>query len=134
MHRDIRWENVACTFDFEYFLLDLELSGKAGVWRAQPLRSWGPNALADQGNGEVAYTPASDMYEVGRLMSCGMGDGRLYHRVVVGASGRDLMGKLLSNNPTERPTAAQALRHPWIACTGLGCVVAGFGKIHTSAE
>lgn len=127
VHRDLRWDNVACTFDFKYFLIDLELAGQAGVWQpTRPLRGWGPHTLVDVGGGSVAYHPASDMYEVGRLILGGeRGDGTLSHKISVSMAGKQLAESLMAAGASERPTAAQALRHAWIGCVGAGCAGVG---------
>ena len=64
VHRDLRWDSVACSLKRRYFLLDLELCGKPG--RPQfTLKTWPNGILQDSG----AYTDTSDILSLGHMLS-----------------------------------------------------------------
>ena len=63
VHRDLSWNNAACTLERRYFWHDLELCGKPGS-ATGAVQSW-PNGIL-QAVG--AYTEASDILAFGRML------------------------------------------------------------------
>ena len=121
-HRDLRWENVACTPDRAYFLLDLEACALDGAPAAALLRCWDGHTLqpgpGPPGSAAV-YTAAGDVRGVGLLMR------ECAERCDASPAARALMARLLAEAVEARPTAIQALDDPWLACTGRSCIAAG---------
>jgi hypothetical protein len=132
VHRDIRWNNVVCSPERQYFLIDLELSGLAGPWHGASLTAWDKGTFerrdvqadTDAATGCSAggplwcYTPASDLYQLGRMMN------ELATVVQVGAEGMAFRDALLQRDPVVS-TAGDALQHPWLGCAGDMCTIAG---------
>ena len=113
MHRDLRWPNVACTADKAYFLLDLETCQRADEKSEIYMRIW-EGLLQDE-----KYTKASDICLLGRTL-CEL-DAMQQQLSPSGISFK----QLISQPVGQASTATQLLSHPWIACQGLDCRVAG---------
>ena len=113
VHRDLRWDNTACSFQRCYFLLDLELCGRPGR-TAFNLETW-PNDIVQAGD---AYTEASDILILGNMLR------KL--DVVRSTEGLKFLQQM---QPSARgqavPTAEDFLGDPWIGCTGDTCKSAG---------
>ena len=109
MHRDLRWENVACT-EGNSFLLDLELCGMPGEPSFGKLASWSDGILADG----IHYTEASDVRALGKMLE------ELH--VVVSADGLSCLEDMC--NTELIPTAGQVLQHRWLHCKGISCKLA----------
>lgn len=119
-HRDLRWDNVACTLDRAYFLLDLEACAPDGAPTAAVLRCWDDHTLQPGPQGAVAvYTAAGDVRGVGLLMR------ECAERCAASPSSRDFMARLLTEAVAARPTAREALKDPWMQCPGSSCIAAG---------
>ena len=113
MHRDLRWPNVACSVERAFFLLDLETCDRADRTPEISMSIW--EGLLQY----TKYTKATDICLLGRML-CNLTamqqqlspEGTAFkHRIFlpVGQAG----------------TAVQLLHHPWIACQGQDCRVAG---------
>ena len=111
VHRDLRWENTACTLQHRHFLLDLEQSGKPGVPGFR-LSTWS-NGMLPGG----AYTMASDLIAVGDML--------IKNGNVRSTLGTAFMQQLKHASDEAGPTAAGLLDHEWIGCCGHGCTAAG---------
>ena len=115
VHRDLRWQNVACDpTKHHFYLLDLELVGPSGSQPEFHLTSWGQDTLED-GN----YTEQSDLHMLGKMML------ELNH-VIQSAVGRQYLE--LATQPVDaapKLSAMTLLNNPWIACQGISCRVAG---------
>ncbi len=114
VHRDLRWDNKACTFfQRRYFLLDLELCGRPGR-SAFTLETW-PNDILQAGD---AYTEASDILILGSMLR------KL--NVVRSPEGHAFLQQM---QPSARgqavPTAEDLLSNPWRNCIGDTCKSAG---------
>ena len=119
-HRDLRWDNVACTLARAYFLIDLEACAPDGAPIAAVLRCWDDHTLQPGTQGAVAvYTAAGDVRGVGLLMR------ECAERCAASPSSRDFMARLLAEAVAARPTAREALAHPWLQCPGSSCIAAG---------
>jgi len=104
---------VACTLLKAYFWLDLETCDLADKVPRFHLSIW-----QDVLQGGM-YTRASDICLLGRML-CGLAA----MREPLSPLGMDF--KQLISQPVEQiGTAAQLLEHPWIACKGTDCRVAG---------
>eukprot|EP00198_Chlamydomonas_reinhardtii_P000358 XP_001689693.1 predicted protein [Chlamydomonas reinhardtii] len=111
VHRDIRWDNVLCIGQGSWILSDLESVARAparaaskGGFRAA---CWTSDTLDECG----MYTTASDVQLVGRLMdTCSI--------FVLDAQGEELRAQLTASAASSRPSAEQALRHPWFFAGG----------------
>ena len=113
MHRDLRWANVACTLDRAYFLLDLETCHWADKIPKFHMRIL-EGLLQD-----TKYTKASDICLLGRML-CHL-DAMQQPLSTSGMSFKQLLSQPIG----QASTAIQLLSHPWIACQGLDCRVAG---------
>ncbi|BDA43800.1 probable calcium/calmodulin-dependent protein kinase type 1D at C-terminar half [Coccomyxa sp. Obi] len=105
VHRDVRHPNILMMADNEHVLIDFEISGRAGkVPPFEPLSHWPPECK----KADAPFTPAADIYCVGALMS----DEKLKFKLDSDASAfRD---HLMAEDPTQRPSASEALRLPWL--------------------
>ena len=113
MHRDLHWGNVACTVDRVHFLLDLGTCHWADKTPDVYMRIW-QDLLQD-----TEYTTASDICLLGRML-CNL-EVMQQHLSPSGMSSK----QLISQPVGQASTAIQLLSHPWIACQGLDCRVAG---------
>ncbi len=111
VHRDLRWENTACTLQHRYFLLDLEQAGKPGVPGFR-LSTWS-NGMLRAG----AYTMASDLIAVGDML--------VKTGNVRSALGRAFLQQLKHPSGEAASTAAGLLGQEWIGCCGHDCTAAG---------
>ena len=114
VHRDLRWDNTACSFrQRRYYLLDLELCGRPGRPRFT-LESW-PDDIMQAGG---AYTEASDILILGNMLRT-LG-------VVESKEGHEFLQHM---QPSARgqavPTAKDLLEKAWISCIGDTCSSAG---------
>ena len=100
VHKDLRWENTACTLEHRHFLLDLEQSGQPGVHGFR-LRTWS-NGMLPAG----AYTMASDLIAVGDML--------VRNGHVKRALGTACLQQLKHASDEPAPTAADLLHHEWI--------------------
>ncbi|KAA0164266.1 hypothetical protein FNF31_02500 [Cafeteria roenbergensis] len=102
-----------------------------------------PEQLIADSSGHHTYSPAADMWSMGVTLFCILNqafpfpreDGPklreavrsarhyAFHRAVQDDA-KDLIEKLLSVDPTARPTAAEALEHPWIRRATVGDLAA----------
>ncbi|GLC61784.1 hypothetical protein PLESTB_001802600 [Pleodorina starrii] len=111
VHLDIRWDNVLCIGQGSWVLSDLESvarapaqagSGEDGFRAA----CWTPDTLDERG----VYSTASDVQLVGRLMeTCSI--------LALGAECVELKSQLMASAAASRPSAEQALRHPWFSAS-----------------
>ncbi|BDA45199.1 probable crinkler effector protein 8 at C-terminar half [Coccomyxa sp. Obi] len=108
VHRDIHWDNIiempaTQMSPARYVLIDFEHSGQADcIPRFQPLLHWAPEC--QQPN--APYTTAADIYSVGILMAkCPL---------ELDSLASDLWQHLTAYNPAQRPSASEALNHPWL--------------------
>jgi hypothetical protein len=116
VHRDLRLENCSCSIDrARYFLLDLETCAPANAAATTiRMKHWTAYTLC---NG--AYTPASDLYELGRvLLATGAA-------ADVGPVGRSFLELLAVPAAQQQQQAAEFLQHSWIRCPGVTCNAAG---------
>ena len=114
VHRDLRWENVACHITkTQYFLLDLELCAKVNKKPSFNLQSWHSETLVGG-----RYTVASDLHSLGRT---------LYEldAIIVSKEGRSFLAELRRPAQEQQHSAEQLLSHAWIKCQGVRCRVAG---------
>ena len=111
VHRDLRWENTACTLQHRHFLLDLEQSGKPGV-PGFILSTWSSGMLP-----AGAYTMASDLVAVGDML--------IKNGNVRSTLGKAFLQQLKHASDEAGLTAAGLLGHKWIECSGHGCTAAG---------
>ena len=68
-------------------------------------------------NGIGVATCASDMYAFGRLVAEVREEMRHIDQQRAGDSLKDLVAKLTADDPQQRPTAAEALQHPFFTAT-----------------
>ena len=113
MHRDLRWAIVACTLDKAYFLLDLETMSLGRPDTRNPYEHL--ESLLQDTN----YTKASDICLLGRML-CRPGAMQL----LLSTSGMSFK-QLICQPVGQASTVVQLLGHPWIACQGPDCRVAG---------
>ena len=113
VHQDLRWPNVACSIDRAYFLLDLETCHRADRTPEIYLSIW-EGLLQD-----TKYTKASDICLLGRML-CDLTAMR-QHLSPEGTAFKHLVSLPVG----QASTAVQLLHHPWIACQGQDCRVAG---------
>ena len=113
VHRDLRWENTACSLERRHFLLDLELCERPGR-TAYTLETWPSDIVRE----DDAYTEASDILILGNMLRT--------RNVVSSPEGHAFFQQM---QPCARsqavPTAEDLLRHPWINCIGDTCRSAG---------
>ena len=81
-----------------WLLVDLEGADKVDQVPEQMFSCWTANTLQDG-----KYTAASDMELVGNLLDV----------VFTSSSGQNLKECLTNPDPQERPSAVDALAHPW---------------------
>jgi hypothetical protein len=108
-HRDVRWANVACSYDRrDYFLLDLEMCAPLDTDSAALSRlvRWPEDVLVGG-----RYTAASDLYCLGCLLE----DCPRFPRFQFSAAGRDLFGRLRRPVGQQCDSAGQLLGHGWFA-------------------
>ena len=118
VHRDLRWDNTACSLERCYFLLDLELCAKPGL---PPflISSWPDGILQDSD----AYTETSDILALGHMLS--------ELNVVTSPGGHAFLQRMWpaanSGCVPDRapPTAEVLLCDAWISCIGDSCKTAG---------
>ncbi|KAG2425698.1 hypothetical protein HXX76_013540 [Chlamydomonas incerta] len=106
VHRDIHWANVLCIGEGSWILSDLESAARAPVQAAGEggfrAACWTSDTLDECG----MYTTASDVQLVGQLMdTCSI--------LVLDAQCQELKAQLTACAAASRPSAEQALRHPW---------------------
>ncbi len=90
----------------EYVLIDFEHSGRAGnVPAFEPLSHWAPECKPN-----APYQPAADIYSVGALIS----EEDLAFELDDASTFRNC---LMAVDPTQRPSASEALKHPWLSST-----------------
>ena len=104
---------MACTPDRGYFLLDLETCHWANKTPEVYMRIW--EGLL-QG---TKYTKASDICLLGKML-CDL-DAMQQHLSPSGMAFKQLICQPVGS----ASTAKQLLSHPWIACQGRDCRVAG---------
>ena len=121
VHRDVRWENVARSEHFKYFLIDLESCAWEGGAPACSLGCWRSQTLEAAPDGTARYTSASDIHLLGLLLDS------VVHKLQprLSTAGRDFLGRLLKDDASERLSATAALEHAWIGCLGAACQEAG---------
>ena len=126
MHRDLRWANVACTpagpgLEHKYYLIDLEMAGCAGPWRAAVPLAWDKRAVRTDELGDSVYDTSSDCFHLGLMMlECAK-----EQQFALSPAAEDLARRLMREPPAGGLTAAAALQAPWIGCQGHGCTAAG---------
>ena len=120
VHRDVRWANVARDESQRYFLIDLETCARAGTVPAPTCRlcCWDsytlevpPSLLPTQ---DAIFSCTSDIY----LLGCMLREVPVVH---LSPEAECFVASLRH----ARPSAATALKDPWIACVGSPCQVAG---------
>lgn len=115
MHRDLRWENVACHLGkLRYYLLDLELCARAGSRPTFILHGWDGATLVDG-----SYTPASDLHCLGLMLQAKCAS------LITSSEGKAFLRDIGGPASELRISAAQLLHHSWISCRGANCMVAG---------
>ena len=115
VHRDLRWENIACDISQQrYFLLNLELCDHADKRPPFNLTSWDSNTLVDG-----RYTQASDLHSLGRML------GDLLGGAILSADGRSFVAALCQPASQHQFTVSQLLGSEWMQCKGEHCRVAG---------
>eukprot|EP00198_Chlamydomonas_reinhardtii_P005006 XP_001694342.1 predicted protein [Chlamydomonas reinhardtii] len=113
VHRDIHWDNVLCIGEGSWMLSDLESVARAPVVAAGKggfrAACWTSDTLDECGS----YTTASDVQLVGQLMdTCSI--------LMLDAQCLELKAQLTASAAASRPSAEQALRHPWFGAGGAG--------------
>jgi hypothetical protein len=116
VHRDLRWENVACIYGTKrWYLLDLEACCVVDK-DPQTFRSviWDSNTLVGG-----LYTVASDLHLLGMLIN--------KHCSLLLSEDAISFLQLLTRPAAELGTlsADELLRHSWINCPGTTCRDAG---------
>ncbi len=115
VHRDLRWENVACDLSkLRYYLLDLETCARADRRPTFISRSWDNATLVDG-----SYTPASDLHCLGLMLHAKCVN------LITSSEGKAFLQDLGGPASELQSSAAQLLRHSWISCTGTNCMSAG---------
>ena len=105
VHRDLRWPNVLADGHGGWLLVDFELADVAG----KPLLAAAvtTDAVAPEVRvPDAPYTPADDVWQVGRLLASA--------GVSLSPDATALAAALTAPRAA-RPSAAQALAHPWLA-------------------
>ncbi|PNW86732.1 hypothetical protein CHLRE_02g095117v5 [Chlamydomonas reinhardtii] len=111
VHRDIRWENVLCIGQDSWILSDLESVAREPAQTAAGEGSfraacWTDETLDERG----MYTTASDVQLVGELIeTCKI--------LSLGAQCVELKAQLTACAAASRPSAAEALCHPWFSAS-----------------
>jgi serine/threonine protein kinase len=121
IHRDLKPENIMLTgvrsgdlgpTNVHIKLIDFGLAQEATLDLAQPSVGTAAYLAPETAFGE--YSPASDMWSVGKIICFMLFGGRGGHWDGVSSEARDFASRLLCENVTERLTAPQALCHPWL--------------------
>ncbi len=87
-----------------YVLIDFEHSGFAGdVPPFEPLYHWPPECREPN----APYTSAADIHSVGALM-------KVYPAVEGDSMASSLCQQLMADDAAQRPSASEALKHPWL--------------------
>ena len=122
VHRDLRWDNVARSEGFKYFLIDLEACAREGGAPTCRLKCWQSQTLEAAPDGTERYTSASDIHLLGILLDS---VAHKLHHPPMSCTGRAFLDGLLNDDAAQRPSATAALEHAWIACVGATCLEAG---------
>jgi serine/threonine protein kinase len=121
IHRDLKPENIMLTGvhsgDFgatnvRIKLIDFGLAQEANLDLAQSSVGTAAYLAPETVFGE--YSPASDMWSVGKIMCFMLFGGRGGHWDGVSSEARDFTSRLMHESATERLTAPQALCHPFL--------------------
>eukprot|EP00198_Chlamydomonas_reinhardtii_P001927 XP_001691263.1 predicted protein [Chlamydomonas reinhardtii] len=119
VHRDLRWDNVACCArePRRWFLIDLECSAAADaeVLTGFQLMGWETGVTLVNGR----YTRESDIYQLGRLVE------KACERLELSDAAKEFMSALLTRPTQQRSSAARLLSNKWISCVGAACRAAG---------
>jgi hypothetical protein len=105
-HRDVRWANVACSYDRrDYFLLDLEMCAPLDTEAAAlgQLTGW-PEGMLVGGK----YTAASDLHGLGCLF-----DDERFSGLHVSDAGQEVLRCLRRPAAQQLDSARQLLGHQW---------------------
>ena len=115
VHRDLRWENIACDAAKQhFFLLDLETVAPVDQIPGYYMEIWGDHTLQD-----AKYTPLSDLRMLGRMLHD-------LSTMLTSNAARHFMSLLTgAEGPTPQLTAQLCLQHDWIGCSGATCRAAG---------
>ncbi|BDA43802.1 probable serine/threonine-protein kinase 26 at C-terminar half [Coccomyxa sp. Obi] len=104
VHRDIRFPNILVMPGNNYVLIDFEHSGRADdVPPFEPLRHWAPEC--QQPDAPAPYTTAADIFSVGALMK--------KYPIESDELALSLCKWLSADDPAQRPSASEALKHAW---------------------
>jgi hypothetical protein len=111
VHRDIRASNVMEVPGDDWHLMDLEWAQKTGkpLGNYRPKRVNTPPEVLNDGDAAV-WTAAADMWQFGSVLESWSDEGS-----PLGELGKQLGAALLNENPADRPTAEQALKHQWFS-------------------
>eukprot|EP00944_MAST-04C_sp_MAST-4C-sp1_P001016 g1016.t1 len=137
LHRDIKPENILLTNDGNVKLLDFGLSRSVGSGSYAKTFAGTPEYFAPEvdpkrraGGATEGYGVKADCYSLGAciyVMLSGIfpefearADGtkvpsfeRESHWKGISSNAKDLVAKLMDPHPVNRPTSAEALKHPW---------------------
>ena len=97
-------------------IIDLEHCRHAGTPLPDDLPSlegWDDQTLETLPNDKKVFTPASDLYQVGKLLQ-GLGVEALQQSQLAQEFVHILLGKLSLSAPGQPLTAEEALRHSWL--------------------
>jgi len=133
LHRDLKPENImVCQPSRDSGMLTIKIIDFGLAVRTATSISYRcfkqegtPAYLAPESLDNLTFTPASDMWSAGIIIFI-MFQGRFPHCWVVHPSvedvrsdkARNLLQGLLQEDPKRRPTAADAMRHPWVQDSG----------------
>ena len=120
VHRDLRWDNFACSpaSPRRWFLLDLETCAPADQSPPPTFEPAGWQSGTTLVHG--LYTRASDLYQLWVAVQprC--------EQVVVSAEGRAFLEAIATPPAQQTRSAAELLAHEWLRCDGAGlCRAAG---------
>ena len=107
-HRDVRWPNVACSYNRQqFFWLDLEMAAPLDSEAAalSQLTGW-PEGVLVGGK----YTAASELYMLGCLF-----DEACFANFQISTAGRELLDCLKRPACQQLHSARQLLGHQWFA-------------------
>lgn len=114
MHRDLRWQNTACSLDKRWFLLDLEMCDKEGQ---APTRMWA-SCWDDYTLVVGKYTFASDVYLLGKMLS-------EHAPLVTSHDGLAFLRAITVPAKDQEHSVQWMIDHEWIGCEGEHCRAAG---------
>lgn len=120
MHRDIRWDNFACSpgppAKRRWFLLDLETCAPADE---KPAAAFEPAGWTQETLVNGLYTRASDLYQLGLAVRprC--------EGVVESQAGKAFLKAILTPPAKQTRSAEALLQNDWLGCTTKGCRAAG---------